>query len=118
MRPALPFISRHQPTEDQVILSKGLGFDELRHVPVTFGDDPVQDLVREHIDASMTVALVAPPWVVLNLLRAGFTVVEFVNEPEARNAGGFQCAGAFRHTLAHSEFVPFAALTNGNPESF
>jgi hypothetical protein len=51
------------------------------------------------------VAGVFPGWALLELVRAGWAVVELQNEPGARDRGAFVCRGAFVHTLAASDFL-------------
>lgn len=66
-------------------------------------------------DCDQVVAGVFPGWALLELLRAGWTVVEFRNEPSAREHGAFVCLGAFVHraeierdvvSVLPSEFIP------------
>ena len=102
------FISRHSASpaqrdtcraafdEDLSAASKAVVFNE--------GQDPALSL-REAGVASRKVAIVAPNWVALSLLRQGYTLLEFVNQPSARARGTFLCKGAFVHTLGESSWV-------------
>ena len=107
----IDFISRHTPGPAQNATCKVAFGEELRHDPekgdVTFSRDenPAETLRRAGID-SRRVAIVAPTWVTLALLRQGYTLLEFVNVPSARTRGVFLCEGAFLHTLEKSRFVP------------
>jgi hypothetical protein len=104
----LPFVSRHDGTPEQDALARALGYSGLRRLALTFGPDPRRDLEAAGLRPGAALAIVAPPWVALALLRVGYTLVEFVNAPEARDEGEFSCVGAYEHRLLDSRFV-------GNP---
>jgi hypothetical protein len=82
---------------------------------VFFGRDPVADLRALGIDPPAEIALVAPGRVTVELLRAGFTVIEFENHPAARAGGNFVCAGVYRLTLARTEYVSAAPESLSKP---
>jgi hypothetical protein len=105
MRPLL-FISRHAPTATQRELAARLGFDELRLHDVSLTAAAADEMRTLGLGPGQAVALVAPLYVSLALLRAGFRVVEFVNDPAAREAGAFDCRGVYVHTLQRSTFLP------------
>lgn len=66
----------------------------------------ILDETRREWCVAKMVAGVFPGWALLELLRAGWTVVEFQNEPSARARGVFVCRGAFVHTLDTTEYLP------------
>jgi len=102
----LVFVTRHRPTNGQVAMLGPLGYEEFEQVDLLFGDDPVGQIRKLGLEPGAELAVVAPTAVCLALLRAGYRLVEFVNEPSSRQRGVFICKGAYRHTLAESEFVP------------
>ena len=57
-------------------------------------------------------ALVAPLYVALDLLRCGYRVVEFVNDAVARRNGEFLCIGAYVHALDSSRYHPRQSNVN------
>lgn len=112
----LPFISRHIPTAaqaatveerfgtlvctDPIVFAIGRVVDQLMTALIGY-DDVLQ---IPHPAVPKIVAGVFPGWALLELLRAGWTVVEFQNEPSARARGTFVCLGAFVHTYAPDQF--------------
>lgn len=113
--PGLPFISRHIPTAaQQATVAERFGALVCTE-PLVFEPGRVSEQVRRAISLSpdkrvwterpALVAGVFPGWALLELLRGGWTVVEFVNDPDARHRGQFVCRGAFVHTLQMSEFL-------------
>jgi hypothetical protein len=122
----LPFISHHVPTAAQAATVRDRFGQLVCTDPIVFEPgsvvaacwravqavDPAWTRFpcpRDHddgCDCTPTVAGVFPGWALLELVRAGWAVVEFVNEPGARQRGAFVCRGAFVHTLRASDFVP------------
>jgi hypothetical protein len=100
------FVTRHPPTDDQRRLAAREGYEDLIGRDLDFGNDPAADLRQAGIVPPGPVALVAPLWVGLALLRAGFTVIEFVNDTAARTAGSFVCRGLWVHDRDGSRFIP------------
>lgn len=104
------FISRHIPGPAQAATVQAAVGLELVHDPekgnVQFHRDvdPAESLRAAGIESKL-VAIVAPTWVQLALLRQGYILLEFVNMPSARERGVFLCHGAFVHSLAESRFV-------------
>lgn len=113
----IPFISRHLPTAAQAATVAERFGELVCPDPIVFEAGRVSYDVGAAIgtpgynpsyDDDCTGRLVAgvfPGWALLELLRAGWTVVEFVNEPSARSRGVFVCRGAFVHTIDTSEFI-------------
>lgn len=105
----LTFITRHKPTDGQIATVKALGYDGIETKEIvflnSFVDSPVAQLCEIGIKPGDTVAVVAPLSVALTLLRAGYRLVEFQNEPSARQKGVFVCRGAWVHTLEKSQFI-------------
>jgi len=97
------FLSQHQLTNGQLETLKKLGFSEVEQVNIIFGNNPVDDVKK--VTEDKTIAIVCPLAVALELLRAGYTLIEFKNNPSARVKGLFLCEGAFVHTLKKSSFV-------------
>lgn len=128
----IPFISRHIPTDAQrATVAERFGsmvcLDSITFRPGsvviqflalwnnwTALQSAVEELddngnvVSSTHDTPRVVAGVFPVWAALELLRADWTVVEFVNDPSARNRGQFVCRGAFVHYRKGltSEFLP------------
>lgn len=99
------FLSRHAPTETQCDLAKTLGYDDIRQADVAFDGDLLAAVRRLGLVPGDTLALVAPLYVGLTLLRAGYRIVEFVNDVAARQQGDFNCVGAYTHSLTESQFT-------------
>lgn len=108
----IPFISRHIPTvAQQATVAERYGelvcTDPIVFEPGRVADDVYHAIERllnperecPNADVEPLVAGVFPGWALLELLRDGWTVVEFVNEPSARQRGVFVCRGAFVHEL-------------------
>lgn len=102
----LMWVSRHPLTNGQKALLPLLGYEGEERIEVVFGDNPIDDLRAERLSPGREVGLVAPTFVSLALLRAGYALIEFVNQPSSRQRGVFICKGAWRHTLAESQFFP------------
>ena len=122
----IPFLSRHIPTEAQAVTLRER-FGEMT-LPVAPVYEPsrvraqIWHAAPETRQAEMSrrrvvVAGVFPGWALLELLRAGWMVVEFVNEPSARDRGTFVCRGAFVHTIEESEWIecPISVAEQGAP---
>jgi len=109
----LPFISRHAPTVGQDRLVQRLGYAGLQWHPLVFSSNPVADLDGAGLSNMGCVALVGPVYVALALLRAGFTIMEFVNAAEAREASAFRCTGVWCHTIHQSEYFASASGDGG-----
>jgi len=94
----MKFVSRHEPTMAQIKTMKSLGISCLEKVEISFGSDPIRDL----LDAGITekeLAIVCPLHVFSKLLNAGYTLYEFENEPSKRARGVFVCKGVYKYTL-------------------
>jgi hypothetical protein len=117
MQQYLTFITKHKPTNGQVATARQMGFAGINVKTIEFGGNPVEQLVAVGIYPGSTIAVVAPLFVSLMLLRAGYTIVDFVNEPSARQRGVFVCRGAWVHTLQESAFVPCPIPLEAQEES-
>ena len=106
---ALCFVSRHAPTPDQARLAERMGFSEVRQVDRTLTQNAADEVSHLGVEPGSPIAVVAPLYVGLALVRAGYQVLEFVNDPEARRSGDFVCVGAYLHTLTESRFHPAPA---------
>ena len=100
----LLWLSRHPLTNGQQAMLNTLGYEDVEQVNLLFGDNPIGQ-VKELGDVQ-EIALVAPTHISLALLRAGYRLIEFVNEPSSRQKGVFLCKGAWRHLLESSEWFP------------
>jgi len=103
---SLLFISRHRPNNGQVAMLEVLGYEDFEQMDLLFGDNPIEQVQALGLRPGAELAIVAPTAICLALLRAGYRLIEFVNEPSSRQKGVFVCRGAWRHTLAKSEFLP------------
>jgi len=94
------FVTRHNATDAQKALLKKMGYELEKTVNITFSvsEDFVVKLRNRGI-TSKTIALVAPTFVHMRLLNAGYIIIEFVNEPSKRAKGVFVCKGAFKSKL-------------------
>jgi hypothetical protein len=90
----LPWVSRHPMTNGQRAILPLLGFKKEKRIEVDFGNCPRADLARVGIQPT-TIGVVAPHHVIYSLLLDGFGVVEFINQPSARQRGVFLCSGAY-----------------------
>jgi len=102
----LVFFSRHHPNNGQIAMLEVLGYEGFEQKDLLFGDGPVEQVKELGLEPGSGIAVVAPTAVCLALLRAGYRLIEFVNEPSSRQRGIFICKGAWRHTLAESQFIP------------
>lgn len=102
----LLFITRHKPTNGQLATAREIGFSSIVTKSIEFGDNPVEQLKEAGVYPGNIVAVVAPLYVSLILLRAGYILVDFVNETSARQKGVFVCKGAWVHSIDSSRFVP------------
>lgn len=114
----IPFLSRHIPTAAQAATVRAR-FGEMT-CPVSpvlepgrVNDQVCAAVLPEHremfgyTDQPRVVAGVFPIWAALELMRQGWHIVEFVNEPSARERGAFVCRGAFIHSVNEgSEWLP------------
>ncbi len=103
---SLPFLSRHPPTSEERSVARRLGFDDVVQHDVTLSMNAPAELASWGLSPDCDIAIVAPLYVGLALLRAGYRLVEFVNAPDARQSGRFHCTGAYRHTLSDSVHTP------------
>lgn len=103
------WFSRHELTNGQIVTLKehleryNFGTVVIEQRNLIFDDDIVNQ-VKEFTDQKI-IALVAPLSYGLILLRAGYTIIEFVNIPSARQKGVFLCKGMNIHTLQTTEFI-------------
>jgi len=102
----LVFLSRHRPNNGQVAMLGVLGYEDFELKDLLFGDNPVGQVKGLGLEPGSEFAVVAPTYVMLQFLRAGYRLIEFINEPSSRQKGVFICKGAWRHTLAESQFIP------------
>ena len=118
------WVSRHDLTNGQVSCLPALGYKGWERKSISFGENPERDMCealcpdagvdsckdcqfsQQRDGGCCEAGIVAPLHVGLDLLRAGWTLIEFVNVPSARTRGVFVCQGAYRHTLAKSTFFP------------
>ena len=109
----IPFISRHIPTEAQRATLRPI-YGEIYlpdRIDLERGrvDEQISELcppqMREDGWSETTIAGVFPTWAVLELLRTGWTVIEFINEPSARARGQFVCRGAYIHEWEGSDWL-------------
>lgn len=103
MKKLLPWISRHPITNGQRALLNKLGYDGEERTEVLFGSHPVEDLEKAGLLPPQVIGVVAPAYVILQLVQVGFTVLEFVNAPSARQRGVFLCKGAWKYSLSRGE---------------
>lgn len=96
----IKFITRHSATDAQKALLKEMGYELEETVNITFSvsEEFEIELLNRGV-TSKTIALVAPTFVHMKLLNAGYTIIEFVNEPSKRAKGVFVCKGAFKSNL-------------------
>jgi hypothetical protein len=103
----LKWVSRHPLTDGQKALLPLLGYEGYEMVEMLFGDNPVEQISEVMGEFhSQEIGIVAPTYITLALLRAGYRLIEFVNEPSSRQKGVFVCKGVWRHSLAESKFTP------------
>jgi hypothetical protein len=100
----ISWVSRHPLTNGQEAALEAAKLVVKETIALTFGDDPVGELRGATNRA--TVALVAPMSIGLALLREGYTIVEFINSPSARQKGVFICKGLWVQTLKEGRWVP------------
>lgn len=98
----LHFFCAHDATPVQIALAQSLGFYGIATHAVVFGEDPLSQITQFTKDT--TVAIVAPTTTLLTLLRQGYSIIEFENMSSRRRY--FLCAGAWKHTLGESIFLP------------
>jgi hypothetical protein len=101
----IAWLSRHPLTPDQERTLKSAGYTcKLGNKSVTFSDNILEDIKK--VTWKKVIAGVFPVTYALILLRAGYTIIDFVNVPGARDHGGFVCKGMNIHTLDSTEFIP------------
>lgn len=96
----IKFITRHSATDAQKALLKEMGYELEETMNITFSvsEEFEIELLNRGV-TSKTIALVAPTFIHMKLLNAGYTIIEFVNEPSKRAKGVFVCKGAFKSSL-------------------
>jgi molybdopterin converting factor small subunit len=95
----LVFISRHEPNDGQIALAKQMGYSSIQKIEIQFSDQPMRDLEEAGLLDEDVLAIVAPTHISVQLLNAGYTLVEFINSPVKREKMVFCCAGAYKMTL-------------------
>jgi len=93
------WFSRHDLTNGQIATLKQYYGDDItveKH-NIVFNDNIV-DQITEITDQKV-ISVVAPLHYGLILLRAGYTLIDFINIPSARQNGVFICKGMNIHTL-------------------
>lgn len=98
------WFSRHPLTNGQEKTLEVAGYICKEQHNIVFGNDIISQI--QTITNQKTIALVAPLSYGLQLLRANYTIIEFVNIPSARQKGVFLCKGLNIHTLDSTEFIP------------
>jgi len=98
------WFSRHPLTNGQVATLQTAGYNEHEQHNLMFNDQIIEQI--QQITDNKIIALVAPLSYGLILLRAGYTIIEFVNIPSARQKGVFLCKGMNIHTLDKTRFIP------------
>lgn len=99
----ITFISRHELTPAQEATLQAMGYTEWERREILF-EHPVQQMRQMGLREGEDVAIVAPLWVGVELLNAGYEIVEFRNQPSARAKGVFLCLGATRMRFAGGAF--------------
>jgi len=109
----LIFITRHEPTPEQVLIAQKLGYNDLKMISYTFYQNPIQELqdIGLIFQKYPLIALVLPAHITVQLWQAGFQTLEFRNIPNARAKGKFSREGAYRMGLDSqsrlvSEWIP------------
>jgi hypothetical protein len=97
----LHFFCAHDATPVQRTLARELGYESVISHPVVFGRNPEKEI--QLYTREKSVAIVAPTYVMLDLLRQGYTLIEFENMSSKRRY--FLCSGAWVHHLHSSEFI-------------
>lgn len=109
------WISRHPLTEGQAKLIEqnyGVNREDVIHANILFpyNKNAVDVLAKVGATTSDVVCIVAPTYVMVDLLNAGYRLVEFVNEPSSRQKGKFLCRGLFIYAIIGEEisktFIP------------
>jgi len=93
----IPFVSRHKISEAQIVtLKKRFPSAVINTYDIRFKGLPKDQLKEVGIDSIKhpAIALVAPSWVVADLLNGGFRVIVFKNAFFSRELGIYICAGA------------------------
>jgi len=102
------WFSRHALTKGQARLLKaefGINREDIIHANITFpyNKNAADKLVEVGATINDLVCIVAPTYVMVDLLNAGYLLLEFVNEPSSRQRGKFLCRGAFEYVMEISE---------------
>jgi hypothetical protein len=97
----LIFITRHNPTSEQLLIARKLGYDNIEMITHTFSKNPVEELqdIGITLQKHPLIAIVAPAHIHVQLWQAGFQTLEFRNIPNARAEGKFSCDGAYKMGL-------------------
>ena len=98
------WISRHALTEGQTRLVEqnyGVSIEDVVRANITFpyNKNAVDDLEKIGVRKSDLICIVAPTYVMVDLLNAEYRLLEFVNEPSSRQRGKFLCRGAFEYMI-------------------
>lgn len=109
------WFSRHPLTPAQLATLQVAGYDQIEQHNLSFQDYPEKQIAE--ITDQKVVALVAPLWVNLRLLRSDYKIIEFVNVPSARKKGVFLCQGAFVHELNYTQWVQCPVSVDEQEES-
>lgn len=99
----IDWFSRHPLTDGQITTLQEAGYSEFEQHNLLFNDFIIEQI--QQVTTEKVIALVAPLQYGLILLRAGYTILEFVNIPSARQKGIFICKGMNIHTLQKSNFI-------------
>ena len=95
----IPWFSRHNLTNGQIATLKSYYGENItveKH-DLIFTDQIITQI--QEITDNKVISVVAPLHYGLILLRAGYTLIDFINIPSARQNGVFICKGMNIHTL-------------------
>jgi hypothetical protein len=100
------WFSRHLLTNGQIATLKSYYGENVtvEQYNVIFNDNIVQQI--EEITDQKVISVVAPLYYGLILLRSGYTLIDFINIPSARQKGIFLCKGMNIHTLNDTLSIP------------
>lgn len=98
------WISRHALTEGQTKLIEKtyhIKREDIIHANITFpyNKNAVDEIKKLGARKSDLICIVAPTYVMVDLLNAEYRLLEFVNEPSSRQRGKFLCRGAFEYMV-------------------
>jgi len=112
----LIFITRHNPTSEQLLIARKLGYNNIEMITHTFSKNPVEELqdIGITLQKHPLIAIVAPAHIHVQLWQAGFYTLEFRNIPNARAEGNFLVQGAYRIDLEKkgrlvSDWIPISS---------